>query len=407
MLSKRILTAIFAAVIVVSTLSAFADPYFAYAESNTGAETIELSEELAAERLLAQQARYPNDYLSQDGEFALTAFGQGWIWICKGDEECFGVALTLVANALELDLKKSIPALFFEVNASLPKGRKKQSCSSTADCLRAGDIIVFQNPSHAMVVLEKTEDGSGVLTVQGNVLHRIVWGTEISFSALDASCAYIVRLFPQKPLTNSPASTVLPDAGQTASDSVESDCPCAAFEDMPESAEAREAISWAYNHKPYQITAGIDATHFGPEKTVTRAQAMVFFWAAKDRPAFKKASTQFVDVKKTDWYYKAVMWAVENGITAGTDATHFSPNKICNRGEILGFLYAAMKKPKVKIANPYKDVTNQWYRKAALWAYANGIEKGENGKFNASTPCTRTSTATYLYRFFEQKSLLN
>ncbi len=168
-----------------------------------------------------------------------------------------------------------------------------------------------------------------------------------------------------------------------------------------------DAVYWAYNHKPYQVTAGIDKTHFGPDRTVTRAQAMTFFWAAKDRPKFKKASTQFVDVKKTDWYYKSVMWAVENGITAGTDATHFSPNKTCNRGEILAFLYAAMKKPKVKIANPYKDVTNQWYRKAALWAYEQRIEKGENGKFNASTPCTRGSTVTYLYRFLERKSLLD
>ena len=179
------------------------------------------------------------------------------------------------------------------------------------------------------------------------------------------------------------------------------------FVDVKTSDSFYNAVLWAAYHKPYQVTAGIDKTHFGPDKTVTRAQAMTFFWAAKDRPKFKKANTQFVDVKKTDWYYKSVMWAVENGITAGTDATHFSPNKTCNRGEILAFLYAAMKKPKVKIKNPYKDVTNQWYKKAALWAYEQRIEKGENGKFNASTPCTRASTVTYLYRFLERRSLLD
>ncbi len=171
------------------------------------------------------------------------------------------------------------------------------------------------------------------------------------------------------------------------------------FLDIATDAYYYNAVVWAVSHKPYQVTAGIDKTHFGPDRTVTRAQAMVFFWAAKDRPKFKKASTQFVDVKKSDWYYKAVMWAVEKGITAGTDATHFSPNKTCNRGEILTFLYAAMNKPKVKIKSPYKDVTNQWYKKAALWAYSKGIEKGEKGKFNASTRCTRASTVTYLYRF--------
>lgn len=160
-----------------------------------------------------------------------------------------------------------------------------------------------------------------------------------------------------------------------------------------------DAVYWAYNHKPYQVTAGIDKTHFGPNQTVTRAQAMTFFWAALNRPKFKKASAQFVDVRKTDWYYKPVMWALENGVTAGTDATHFSPNKTCNRGEILAFLYASLKKPKVTISNPYKDVKNQWYRKAALWAYSKGIETGENGRFNATTPCTRAAVVTYLYQF--------
>ena len=177
-------------------------------------------------------------------------------------------------------------------------------------------------------------------------------------------------------------------------------CTSFVFRDMPpEDDPAHMAIDWAYTHKPYQVTAGMDATHFGPERTVTRAQAMTFFWAAKDKPKPKTQTSPFLDVKKKDWYYKPVLWAVENGITAGTDATHFSPNKTCNRGEILTFLYAAVGKPKVKIKNPYQDVTNQWYKKAALWAWVNRIERGENGKFNASTPCTRASTVTYLYRF--------
>ena len=169
------------------------------------------------------------------------------------------------------------------------------------------------------------------------------------------------------------------------------------FVDVKDGDSYQIPVAWAVGNK---VTAGMDATHFAPASTVTRAQAMTFFWAALKKPKFKKANTRFVDVKKSDWYYKPVMWAVENGVTAGTDATHFSPNKTCNRGEILAFLYASLKKPKVKIKNPYKDVSNQWYKKAALWAYANGIEKGEKGKFNASTPCTRASTVTYLYRFF-------
>ena len=174
------------------------------------------------------------------------------------------------------------------------------------------------------------------------------------------------------------------------------------FADVKAGDACRIPVAWAVGNK---VTAGMDATHFAPKQTVTRAQAMTFFWAAQHKPKFQKASTRFVDVKKTDWFYKSVMWAVEQGVTAGTDATHFSPNKTCNRGEILAFLYASLKKPKVSIKNPYSDVGSQWYKKAALWAWANGIEKGENGTFNASTPCTRASTVTYLYRFFTGRDL--
>ena len=106
----------------------------------------------------------------------------------------------------------------------------------------------------------------------------------------------------------------------------------------------------------------------------------------------------FTDVNPSAYYAVPVAWAYENGITAGTDATHFSPNKTCNRAEILTFLYAAMKKPKVSVTSPYKDVKGKWYEKAALWAYAKGIERGANGKFNASVPCTRAAIVTYLYR---------
>ena len=169
------------------------------------------------------------------------------------------------------------------------------------------------------------------------------------------------------------------------------------FVDVKDGDACQIPVAWAVGNK---VTAGMDKTHFAPTQTVTRAQAMTFFWAAQNKPKFKRATTRFVDVKKTDWFYKSVMWAVEQGVTAGTDATHFSPNKTCNRGEILAFLYASLKKPKVSIKNPYSDVGSQWYKKAALWAFSKGIEKGENGKFNASTPCTRASTVTYLYRFF-------
>ena len=184
-------------------------------------------------------------------------------------------------------------------------------------------------------------------------------------------------------------------------------CPCAQFEDIPAyGTPEHEAIEWAFTHKPYQVTAGTDKTHFSPNDTVTRAQAMVFLWAAMGKPAPTSTENPFVDVKSGKWYTKAILWAVENGITSGTDKTHFSPNKTCNRGEILTFLYAAKERPGYTIDNPYTDVPNsKWYKAAALWAYENGIEKGADGKFAYKTACTRAATVLYIYRALEGKAL--
>ncbi len=162
-------------------------------------------------------------------------------------------------------------------------------------------------------------------------------------------------------------------------------------------------VMWALEN---DVTGGIDSTHFGPYNTVQRADAMVFFWAAKGRPGFTSTAKTFKDVKKTHWAYSAVMWAVENGITGGTDASHFSPAQTCSRSEILQFLYAAERKPGYTIQNPYSDVKNKhWYKDGAIWAYQNGLEKGDNGKFNAMTPCTRAYVVVYLYRYITKQEL--
>ena len=167
---------------------------------------------------------------------------------------------------------------------------------------------------------------------------------------------------------------------------------------------AHNAIEWAYVNC---ITSGVNETHFSPETTVSRAEAMVFFYAAKGRPDYSAEQSPFKDVKKKNWFYEAVMWAVENEITSGTDATHFSPKQTCSRSEILQFLYAAMGKPGYTIANPYSDVKNKhWYKDGAIWAYEMGMERGENGKFQAKTPCTRAYVVTYLYRFITGNELV-
>lgn len=162
-------------------------------------------------------------------------------------------------------------------------------------------------------------------------------------------------------------------------------------------------VLWALDET---VTSGTDDTHFSPNQTVMRCDAMLFFYAAKGRPGYTTTENPFKDVKKKHWYYNAVMWAVENEITSGTDPTHFSPKQTCSRSEILQFLYAAMGKPGFTIANPYSDVKkSQWYYSGAIWAYEKGLERGTNGKFKAKTPCTRGYVVTYLYRFITGKEL--
>lgn len=180
--------------------------------------------------------------------------------------------------------------------------------------------------------------------------------------------------------------------------------PVDCFVDVKEDDACHDSVLWALVNG---VTAGRDATHFAPNETVTRSEAMLFLYAAKGRPAYSTEKSPFKDVKKKHWYYDAVMWAVENKISDGTDATHFSPKNTCSRSEILQFLYAAENKPGYSIENPYADVKGKhWYHDSAIWANENGLEQGENGRFNAKTPCTRAYAVSYLYRFFSGNDLI-
>lgn len=161
-------------------------------------------------------------------------------------------------------------------------------------------------------------------------------------------------------------------------------------------------VMWALDQG---YASGTDATHFSPNQVIMRCDAMVFLWAVEGHPEPKTKKSPFQDVKSNAWYYKAVLWGYENGYAKGTDATHFSPKQECSRSEILQFLYA-YKGKKSEINNPYKDVKmKHWYYDSAIWAYEKGLEHGENGYFNAKTPCYRADVVTYLYRLITRKDL--
>lgn len=160
-----------------------------------------------------------------------------------------------------------------------------------------------------------------------------------------------------------------------------------------------DPVLWAVEN---EITNGISATEFGPGNTCTREQAMTFLWRAAGEPEPKTTSNPFTDVKPDAYSYKAVLWAVENGITNGMSATEFGPSETCTRAQIVTFLHRADEAPTVGSSNPFADVKQgDYYYNAVLWAVENNITNGMSAtEFGPSDGCTRGQIVTFLYRHY-------
>ena len=149
------------------------------------------------------------------------------------------------------------------------------------------------------------------------------------------------------------------------------------------------------------ITNGTDATHFSPGKDCTRGQVVTFLWRALGCPKATNRTHNFTDVKESAYYYEAMLGAVEKGVTTGTDETHFSPNKAATRGQVVTFLWRALGEPKATNQNhSFTDVkTSGYYYDAMLWAVENNITNGTSDTtFSPNKTCTRGQVVTFLYR---------
>ena len=170
------------------------------------------------------------------------------------------------------------------------------------------------------------------------------------------------------------------------------------FVDVAKSDYFYTPVLWAVENG---ITAGTGNGKFSPEDTCTRAQVVTFLWRAMGKPAPKTYDNPFVDVDPGAYYYEAVLWAVDNGITAGTGSGKFSPDDPCTRAQVVTFLWRAMSKPAPDSEkNPFGDVfAGDYYYEPVLWAVENGITSGTgNGRFSPEDPCTRGQVVTFLYR---------
>ena len=169
------------------------------------------------------------------------------------------------------------------------------------------------------------------------------------------------------------------------------------FVDVATGSYYEDAMDWAVENG---ITQGTDDTHFAPDGICTRAQAVAFLWRAAGSPKPETRTMPFADVPAGSYYYDAVLWAVENGIAKGTSDTTFSPNMTCTRAQIVTFLWRSEKSPAAGTANPFADVkSTAYYADAVLWAVKENITRGTtNTTFSPNADCTRSQIVTFLWR---------
>ena len=169
------------------------------------------------------------------------------------------------------------------------------------------------------------------------------------------------------------------------------------FVDVATGSYYEDAVDWAVENG---ITKGTDDTHFSPDGICTRAQAVTFLWRAAGSPKPETRTMPFADVPAGSYYYDAVLWAVENGIAKGTSDTTFSPNMTCTRAQIVAFLWRSEKSPAAGTANPFADVKSAaYYADAVLWAVKENITRGTtNTTFSPDADCTRAQIVTFLWR---------
>jgi len=169
------------------------------------------------------------------------------------------------------------------------------------------------------------------------------------------------------------------------------------FVDVAKSDYYYDAVKWAVDNG---VTTGVTDTIFAPGNPCTRAQTVTFLWRAAGMPQAANRVNPFTDVSVNDYYYEAVLWAVENGITGGTTATTFSPNATCTRAQVVTFLWRYSKED-ASILPMFTDVAEgDYYYGAVAWAVENGVTTGvTDTTFAPGNPCTRGQIVTFLYRY--------
>ena len=297
-------------------------------------------------------------------------------------------SITVKVNGEPKDIENSKTADFtYEINSSSGSGSGSSSTTYTVTVGSVSNGTVTSShksaASGAVVTLTvKPADGYAVEAVTA----KDAKGNAVKVTEKDGKYTFAM-----------PASDVTVSASFKKSEQPAEKL----FDDVAQGAYYYDAVKWAVDKG---VTNGKTSNLFGSDDPCTRAQIVTFLYRAAGSPA-GSAAVSFTDVKDSDYYAKAVAWAVEKGITNGTGDGKFSPDDTCTRAQCAAFLYRAAGSPEVTDAAAFSDVAaDAYYAKAVAWAEKNGITNGlGNGKFGSDNSCTRAQIITFLYRTYQGK----
>jgi|GEM_PF-3720386 S-layer homology domain. len=331
-------------------------------------------------RILALMEKYPEGMICTNStpEFRITAICSPEIISAQG---CWGFALIFVTDLYGLNRKQIIPCTWLEINRTFSSAYEKAPYTTARESLQIGDILATVNPSHAMVIIGM--DSAGVLLAEGNSGGRIRYNRRISYETIDDHASYALRITAPEPQK-----------------SQEPQDPCSNFIDVLPGKFFYKSVQWAISQSP-AITSGKDETHFAPNEPCTRGHSIRFLWNSLGQPQPTISECPFVDATQGKFYYDAMLWALENGITSGLDDSHFGPNEICSRGQAISLIWQALGRPAPTISEcPFIDAKPEsFYYKAILWGYEthifSGIDETHAAPYDA---CSRGMFLTFLYR---------
>ena len=273
-------------------------------------------------------------------------------------------------------------------------GSKTASCTVKVPASSFSDIAVTGvslNRSDMTLEVGRSATLQAVVAPNNATNKAVTWSSNNTATAVVDSTGKVTAVAP-----GSAVITVrTADGSKTASCTVK--VPASSFSDVPAGTWYSDAVSWAVGNG---ITNGMSNNLFKPDDPCTRGQVITLLWRTFGKPEPNLAQNPFSDISPTDYYYKAVLWGVENGITDGTGNGRFSPNINCTRAHVVTFLWRTEGKPIISGAPSFSDVpAGTWYSDAVSWAVVNGITDGTgNGRFSPNLNCTRAQTVTFLYR---------